>query len=87
MVLGPSPCDAPRAVVTVMPLLFWNSGRSSSYAAEKPPDMRTLTWAANAAGQRTNIVIARISVGGNCHDLYMWSFPLLRVVSVGPCEA
>ena len=51
MVLGPLPCEAPLAVVTVIPEIFSNMGPSSSKAAEKPPDVITLTCANDAAGQ------------------------------------
>ena len=72
--LGPFPCDAPRAVVTVMPLLSWNSGRSSWYAAEKPPDISTLTCATDMVGKATSIVIARTSADGDWGELFMRFF-------------
>jgi hypothetical protein len=43
--LRPRPCEAPDPVVTPMPVARSNSGSSRSYAPEKPPDIRTLTFA------------------------------------------
>src|SRR5436190_16740631 len=53
IVFGPLPCEAPVAVVTLMPDDFSNSGSSLPNAAEKPPEMITLTCAYDAAGQAT----------------------------------
>jgi hypothetical protein len=50
MVCGPSPCEAPEPVVTLMPLSCSNSGSSFSYAPEKPPEINTFIWAKAPSG-------------------------------------
>src|SRR5688572_14105440 len=59
MVSGPFPCDAPDSVVTLMPLERSNSGRSSRYGVENPPEMMTLT---------AQSLPERVQPGGNLVD-------------------
>jgi hypothetical protein len=43
IVCGPTPCDEPDRVVTLIRRVCSNSGKSCSYAPANPPDIKTVT--------------------------------------------
>jgi len=57
ILLGLFPCDGPRDVVTLMPVLFSKSGKSSCKAAENPPEVRTLICANEVFGKQRHIAM------------------------------
>src|SRR6185295_6806879 len=55
MVCGPVPCDEPEPVVTLIPVVRSNSGKSCSYGPEKPPDISTFNCADAASGHISSV--------------------------------
>jgi hypothetical protein len=51
---------------------LWNAGRISSNAAEKPPDVMTLTCAVDAVGKARAAAIAKTNLMRACPYLFMW---------------